>query len=216
MSRWYERVSSPAVSDRSFVRWGGLAAVLLAVTSWLATGAYYALGKGGSDLVGMEMFALVSALVGFWALFAIVAMHWMLRGAGEAWSLFAMVVGVVAAVLGIAAALYPIAFTRAVLARPLEPSARFPVSIAATDPLNVVSFALAGLWFLVIGLLLWRGAGPRRLAGLAFITAAALFFGFVAGLSGDDPAVTFAALAAGAVTAPLFWIWAGVRALRTT
>ena len=190
--------------------------MLLAVTSWLATGAYYVLAKGGSDLVGMEMFGLLCALIGFWALFAIVALHWTLRMTGEAWSLFAAHIGVVAAVLGIAAALYPIALMRAVLARPLDPNATFPVSVAATDPVNVVTFALVGLWFLVIGLLLWRGAGKRRLAGLALVTAVALFVGFLASLSGGACTVTFAALAAGAVPAPLFWLWTGLRIFRST
>ena len=84
MRRWYERVSSRAVSDRSFVRFGGLAGILLAVTSWAAVASYYTVAQAGQDLVGLETFRLLYALIAFWALFGIVAVYWIVRAQGEA------------------------------------------------------------------------------------------------------------------------------------
>ena len=207
MRRWYERVSSAAVSDRSFVRFGGLAAMLLAVTSWLAVAAYYLLARGGQDEVGLEMYGLLVALAAVWALFAVVAVHWTFRVLGEAWSFFAMLVGIAAAFATLTASIYPIAFTRAVLARPLDPTQPFPVAVAATDPLGVMSLGAMGLWFVIVGLLLWRGRSPRRLALLAFIAAAALLFAVFAALGAQASAVTLGTTVGGAVAAPLFWLW---------
>ena len=210
MTRWYERVSSAAVSDRSFVRFGGLAATLLAVTSWLAVGAFNVLARGGQDEVGMEMFGLLVALAALWSLFAIVAVYWTFRGLGEAWSLFAMLVGLAASFGTMTAALVPIAFVRAVLARPIDPAQPLPVSVAATDPLEVMSLGVTGLYFLVVALLLWRGGSPRPLAGLGFIAGASLLFGFFAALGAQASAVTLATVVGAALVAPLFWIWMGV------
>src|SRR6266545_675145 len=71
MAGWYVRVSSRVVSDRSFVRFGGLAGILLALTSWLAVFTYYTTAKGGADVVGVGVFQLLYALTAFWALFGI-------------------------------------------------------------------------------------------------------------------------------------------------
>lgn len=158
----------------------------------------------------MEMFGLLVALAAAWSLFAIVAVHWTFRGLGEAWSFFAMLVGLAAAFATMTAALFPIAFTRAVLGRPLDPAQPFPVSVAATDPLGVMSLGATGLYLLILALLLWRGGMPRRLAALALIGGAALVAGFFAALGAQASAVTLADVIGAAVAAPLFWIWIGV------
>ena len=184
--------------------------MLLAVTSWLAVAAYYLLARGGQDEVGMEMFGLLAALVAVWSVFAVVAVHWTFRGLGEAWSFFAMLVGVAAAFATATAALFPIAFTRAVLARPLDAAQPFPVSVAATDPLDVMSLGATGLYFLVVALVLWRGRMPRRLAALAFVAAAALLFGFFGALGAEASAVTVGTIVGGAIAGPIFWLWMGL------
>ena len=194
------------------MRFGGLAAILLAVTSWLAVVAYYTIAQRGQDEVGMEIVALLAALVAFWSLFAVTAVHWTLRAHGEAWSLFAVLVGLAAAVGAMTAALYPVAFTRAVLARPLDASAPspIPVAVAATDPLNVMSLGLTGLWFVIVSLLLWRGRTSRGLAIVGMAAAAMLLFGFFAALGAQASVVPAISIVAGVVVVPLFWLWAGI------
>jgi len=198
------------VSDRSFIRFGGLAGIALAITSWAAVASYYLVAKGGQDVVGIQIFQLLYALIGFWALFGIVAVHWVVRPHGEAWSFFATLVGAYAAMATIASSLYGIAVLREVL---LRPDLRAPAATAA-DPLSVMTFALTGLWFLIANLLLWRAGFPRLLVALGFVAVADLFTGFLASLSGNANLVTLAGVIAGGVGGPLYWLWLGIRLRR--
>jgi hypothetical protein len=193
------------VSDRSFVRFGGLAGILLAITSWAAVATYYFIARGGEDIVGLQVFQLLYALIAFWSLFGIVAVHWTVRGHGEAWSFFATLVGIGAALSTITAQLYGVAIIRELISRP---ELRAP-NVTSSDPLNVMSFALTGLWFLIANLLLARAAFPRLLVLLGFVAAADLAVGFVASLSGDAQLVNYAGIVAGAIGGPLYWLWLG-------
>ena len=188
------------------MRFGGLAGILLAVTSWAAVASYYTVAQAGQDLVGLETFRLLYALIAFWALFGIVAVYWVVRTQGEAWSFFATLVGVIASVGTITASLYQVSATRsALLSNTTSISAASP-----TDPLSVMTFALTGLWFLIANLLLWRLRVPRLLVLLGFVAAADLLAGFVGALSANDAFTTLAAVVAGAVGGPLYWLWLGV------
>lgn len=180
--------------------------MLLAVTSWAAVAVYYTAAQGGQDLVGLETFRLLYALIAFWALFGIVAVHYVTRTRGEAWSFFATLVGVVASAGTITASLYQVAGLRAAL---LDPTLKTSIA-SPTDPLAVMSFALTGLWFLIANLLLWRAGYPRLLVVLGFVAAADLLLGFLGALSAQDSVVTIAAVIAGAVGGPLYWLWLGI------
>ena len=193
------------MSDRSFVRFGGLAGILLAITSWAAVATYYLVANGGQDVVGLQVFQLLYGLTGFWALFGIVAVYWTTRAQGEAWSFFATIVGIGASLFTITSSLWGVAVIRELIKRPElhTPNA------SPTDPLNVMTFALTGLWFLLANILLYRTAYPRLLVLLGFVAVADLFAGFVAALSGDTQIVTYAGIVAGAVGGPLYWLWLG-------
>ena len=188
------------------MRFGGLAGVLLALTSWAAVAAYYLVAKGGADVVGLQVFQLLYALIGFWSLFGIVAVYWITRPVGEAWSFFGTLVGIGAALGTITSSLYGVAVLRELIQRPELHTPNAP----PTDPLNVMTFALTGLWFLIANLLLWRGGWPRLLVLLGFVAVADLFVGFIAALSGDARIVSYAGLVAGAVGGPLYWLWLGI------
>lgn len=196
-----------SVSDRSFVRFGGLAGILLAITSWAAVIEYFTFAQQGQDLVGLETFRLLYALIALWALFGIVAVHWTVRAQGEAWSFFGTLVGMIASTGTISSSLYSVAATRsALLANATSVNATSP-----TDPLNVMTFALTGLWFLVANLLLWRTPRvPRLLVVLGFVAVADLFVGFLGSLAASDLITTYAAIIAGAVGGPLYWLWLGL------
>ena len=206
MARWYGRVSSGVVSDRSFVRFGGLAGILLAITSWAAVASYYTVAKGGQDVVGLQVFRLLYGLIAFWALFGIVAVYWVVRPYGEAWSFFATLSGVGASLGTITSSLYGAAVIREVTARPaLQTPAATP-----TDPFSVMTFALTGLWFLIANLLLRKAAYPRLLVALGFVAVVDLFVGFFAALSGNATVLTYAGIVAGTVGGPLYWLWLGL------
>ena len=193
------------MDDRSFVRFGGLAAILLALTSWAAVVAYATLVQPGDARLGLQIFQFLYALVAFWALFSIVAVYYRARSAGEAWAFFATLVGVAASVGTMVGAMYEVANLRQ--NPPLA-------GVSPANPLGVMSFGLTGLWFLVANLLLWRTATPRVLVLLGFVAAADLFAGFVAGLSENGGVVYLAALIAGAVGGPIYWLWLGRRLRR--
>lgn len=162
---------------------------------------YVTVAQGGTQVVGMQVFQLLYALVGVWALFGIVAVHHAVRERGEAWSFFAALVGVTASVGTTASALYTVAYIRVSAALP---------AVSPVDPLHLLTFGLTGLWFLVASLLLWRARLPRPLVALGFVAAADLLGGFVAALAGNDGLVTAAALVAGAAAVPVYWLWLGV------
>jgi len=199
------------VGDRSFVRFGGLAGILLAITSWAAVIEYFTVAQQGQDLVGLETFRLLYALIALWALFGIVAVHWTVRAQGEAWSFFGTLVGMIASAGTISSSLYSVAATRsALLANATSVNVTSP-----TDPLNVMTFALTGLWFLVANLLLWRTPRiPRLLVLLGFVAVADLFAGFLGSLAANDFITTYAAIIAGAVGGPLYWLWLGLNLRR--
>ena len=189
------------MSDRSFVRFGGLAGVLLALTSWLAVVEYYTVARGGSDVVGLEGFQFLYALIGFWALIGIVAVRERVRAVGESWSFFATLVGAIAAVGTIGSGLYEAATLRAT------------GQLAAVDPvspLGLMTFGLTGLWFLITAILMWRTDLPKLLTVLGFVAVADLFVGFVASLAAVAGLATLAGVVAGAVGGPLFWLWLGI------
>ena len=188
------------MDDRSFARFGGLAAILLALTSWAAVLAYAVLVQPGDSAVGLQIFQFLYALIAFWALFAIVAVYYRVRSVGEAWAFFATLVGVAASVSTMVAAMYQVANLRQ--SPPLA-------GVSPTNPLGIMSFGLTGLWFLVANLLLWRTKTPRVLVALGFVAAADLLAGFVAGLSENGGVVFFSSLIAGAIGGPIYWLWLG-------
>lgn len=190
------------MDDRAFVRFGGLAAILLALTSWAAVFAYGALVQPDDPeaRIGLQTFQFLYALIAFWALFAIVAVYYRLRTVGEAWAFFATLVGVAASVGTMVAAMYEVANLRQT--PPL-------VGASPANPMNVLSFGLTGLWFFVVNRLMWRTAAPRVLVVLGFLVAAVLFVGLVAGLSENGGAVYLASVFAAAIGGPIYWLWLG-------
>ena len=116
------------MNDKSLVRFGGVAGILLALTSWAAVVAYYALvppaqqqpvadvnaylASLAHNPTGTLVFNGLYALIAFWALFGIVALYYRVRSAGERWAFFTTLVGIAASVGTIASGLYQVANLR--------------------------------------------------------------------------------------------------------
>jgi hypothetical protein len=223
------------MSEQSFIRFGGLAGILLAVTSWASVALYYALVPAAQQLpvtdanaylvslhadpTGTLIFNGLYALLAFWALIGIVASYYRVREAGEAWAFFATLVGAVAAVGTIANGLYQLANLRYLgsLATSNPPDAVVTTLFNAqppTNPAGVMTFALTGVWFLVVAVLMLRTRLPKLLAVLGFVAVADLFFGFITSLAGNATLPVYAAVIAGGVGGPIFWLWYGILLLR--
>lgn len=217
------------MTDRSLVRFGGLSAILLALSAWLTVVIYYVMVPAAQRLpvtdanaylasltqnsAGSQVFNGLYALIAVWSFVATVAVYWRLRGTGEAWSLFALLVGGVAALLTIVSSMQQIAYLR-YLANlfPIAPDIAI-AAFGAPAPLNAVNIISAGLvapWFLITSLLMLKSDYPRLLAYLGFIAFADLTVGFLAALFGAGSIATYAALIAGAVGGPIFWLWLGI------
>lgn len=222
------------MSDRSFVRAGGIAGILLALTAWLAVVEYYALVPAAQQTpvapiggardpsqylaslatgsTGLEIFNGLYALVAFWALVATIAAYYVLRANGEAWAFFATFVGAFASAATIVASVGDVAHIRYLAA---QAGVAVAVDIPnAANPLGIVNFQLTAIWFLIAAALMWRGGFPRPLALLGFVAFADLTIGFIASVFGATGLATLAAIVAGAFGGPIFWLWLGVLLLR--
>jgi len=126
--------------------------------------------------------------------------------------------GFVLALAGAIGAVWHAGYDLANLAKP-------PASLAsdlpsATDPRGLATFALTGLALMVAGCLILRSGGlfPEGLGWLALLAAALLVFVYVGRLvilDPHSPGLHAAAIAAGFVVSPIWYVWLGTRLWRT-
>jgi hypothetical protein len=139
------------------------------------------------------------------------------RQLGEAWAFFATLVGTIAAAGTVLSSVYQFANLQYLAAHPTigqQAAATFDAP-SPVNPLGVMGFALTAIWFLVIGLFFLRGVNQPRLLGvLALVAFADLVAGFAASIAGNQTIMIGAALIAGAVGGPIFWLWQGLRLWR--
>lgn len=224
------------MSDRSFLRVGGLAGMALAATSWLAVVVYYTLVPAAqrapiaaaaradfarsvqADSGGLFLFNLLLALTALWAFIGIVATYYRIRAAGPAWAGFATLVGAISAALWLVEGAADAESVKLLVQSAAAGGQGQGVNEAAryltdgpsrADPLGVSTFLLTAIWFAVAGLLTLRTTLPRLLALLAFVAAADLLLGFVGNVIGQPQLVVLSRVVAGAVGGPIFWLWLG-------
>jgi hypothetical protein len=218
-----------AVTDASFVRFGGLAGILLAVTSLVSVVEYFLLVPTAQRLpitdvasyltslaqqpTGTLLFSGLYALIAFWAVVGIPAVYFRICAVGGAWALFATLVGEIAAIGTLVSALYQLASLRFLAS--LSPQSADIARIlfqapSAVNPFGIMTFGLTAVWFLVVSLLMTRAGLPRLLALVGLVAFLDLTVGFVASVADLPLVANYAALIAGAVGGPLFWLWLGI------
>ena len=223
------------MTDQSFIRFGGLAGILLALTSWASVAAYFAFVPTAQQLpatnptafldslaqnsFGTQLFYGLYALIAAWAVVGIVAMYYRVRGTAEPWAFFAMLIGLSGSFLTIVNGIQQLAFFRYLAA--VYPTAQdfgrlAFASPAPLNPLNLTTQGLTAPWFLIMGVLMLRSDFPKLLAYLGFVAFADLAAGFIASLLGLGLVANGTALIAGAVGGPVFWLWLGWRLWRET
>jgi hypothetical protein len=222
------------MSERSFVRVGGLAGVLLAITSWASVAVYYTLVPAAqkapindfgayvasltANRVGSSLFYGLYALLAFFALLGILAAYQRVRVADEAWAFAATVIGSIAAVGTILAGLEQVSrFDEAARLSGAGNAAAAVIAVqapSAINPYGLMTFGLTAFWFIIEAGLLWRIHVPRLLPILAVVAFLDLAVGFVATLAGSAPIALLAGVIAGGVGGPIFWLWFGYLLLR--
>jgi hypothetical protein len=226
------------MSDSTFVRWGGLAAIGVGLCSLLYGVLYITLVVFGPKLdpaaslvsFGVQSTNFLMALGGLLAFAAVIAIFQRLRGTSEAWARLALWLGMFGALLSalhgwsdlIGNPTLADAFNQGDASKA---AATLIANLPSTvDPRGVGTFGLTGLFVLIIGLLLYRTEGmPRRLAYVALISSLLLgltFLGTVAYASGLGIALArYLFLVAGplqtVIAGPLFYAWIGIILRRT-
>ncbi len=216
------------MKNQSFIRFGGIAGILLALTSWTSVAVYYTLvppaqrmpiasvdsflASLAQDSTGTQLFNGLYALIGAWALIGIMALYFRLREVDGAWMAFATLIGLMASFLTVLNGLQQAAFFRYLGA--IYPSAHdFAIAAysapAPLNPLNAVTQGLTAPWFLIVALVMLRSDLPRLLAYLGLVAFADLTVGFIASLFGIPLLPIITAIIAGAVGGPVFWLWLG-------
>jgi hypothetical protein len=221
--------TAKAVSEASFLRFGGLAGILLAVTSLVSVAEYFLVVPTAQRLpitdvssylsslakqpTGTLLFSGLYAVIAFWAVVGIPAVYFRIRAVGEAWAFFATLVGEIAAVGTLMSALYQLAILRFLAS--LSPQSGDVARLlfqapSAANPFGIMTFGLTAVWFLVVSLLMIRAGLPRLLALVGLVAFLDLTIGFVASVAALPVIANYAALIAGAVGGPLFWLWLGI------
>jgi hypothetical protein len=168
------------------------------------------------------------ALNASWALLAaaglastlvIVALYARLRADSPAWAAWAAGIGLVGALLSCVHGVEEIAQNTKLddLWRSGDAATRAALTVSnsvpsAADPRGLASFGLAGLFMLVVGALLLRGAAlPRALGWVALADGVLLLLLFVGSAFKVDLLVLLPGGLASVVVGPLWWFWVGVR-----
>jgi hypothetical protein len=214
---------------KSFVRFGGLAGILLAVTSWATVAVYYTmvptpqrapvtdvdayLQSLAQSSTGTQLYNGLYALIAVWAFVGIAAMYYKVREVNPAWAVFATGLGLIASFMTVLNGLQQVAqyrYLSLLYGGAKDLAAALFGAPPPLNPLNATTMGLTAPWFLVISILMLRTNLPKLLAYLGFVAFADLVVGFAASIL-DVQLVTIAtAVIAGAVGGPVFWLWLGV------
>ena len=215
-------------NNKSFLRFGGLAGILLAITSWTTVAVFFTIVPPAQRVPvtdvnaflqslaqtssGTQLYYGLYALIAVWAFIGIAAMYYKVREVNEAWASFATALALIGAFMTVLNGLQQVAQYRYLAT--LYPTAKDLAAAlfsapAPLNPLNAITMGLTAPWFLIIPILMLRTDLPKLLAYLGFIAFADLAIGFVASLVDIQMVSIAAAVIAGAVGGLVFWLWLG-------
>jgi hypothetical protein len=119
-----------------------------------------------------------------------------------------------ALILGVAAALGSSVHGAEDLAKVARPEDVFNTGLSGIDPRGFLTFGVAGLAFLLVGLLVQRSrVFPERLGQLSYLAGALLVLVYLGRLSifdPENPVLLLAAALAGFIVTPGLYAWLGV------
>jgi hypothetical protein len=164
-------------------------------------------------VVGLWFFLLMAG--GLLSLPVLVALYHRLRVVDAGFAMLALLFGA----SGAAGSAIHGGFDLANVVRP--PMTPLPADVPnAIDPRGLLTFGFVALALLVVSWLILRGGQlPRGLGPLGFLSAALLvviYLGRLIAFDPTNPILLVAALLAGLVVNPVWWIWLGTSLLRST
>lgn len=224
------------MNNRSFMRAGALLSFAIAVDALLAVLVYFTMVPVAQRLIPfagaeaflaslaqnsgpLQLYYLLYALNPVLTLLPVMAVYFRLRHTGEAWSLFALFMGMVGAFFWMVFGFQQLELFRFLsVLYTLNPEAALLQFNAPQllNPFNGVAGGFISIWFLLTGLMLLKADANKLLVLVAFVAFADLLVGFLAPLAGFPEVARYTAGIAGALGGPWFWILMGLDLLKHT
>jgi hypothetical protein len=197
--------------DRTFERFAGICAIVVGAGGFAYAVAFVVILRGSEGSGAEKASALFLLLGGLLTTAVLVALYERLRASAGAFALWALLLGVVAALSSAAHGGYDLA--NAIN----KPGTNLSLP-SSTDPRGLMTFGVTAIAALVFGWLILRtGAFPRNLGYLALASGVLLvviYLGRLIVLDPKSPVLLVAALLAGFIVDPLFYIWLGMELRR--
>jgi len=224
------------MKDTSLARVGGISGFIIAALSIIYAVAFLIITPAeqrGSDLTafytsfaanptGRQLANLCFVLSGILGPFVVVAVSERLRGHSEGWARWSLVVGTLAIVATGIHGFYNLIVTpiQANLYNSGDAMTRAAIAVARsaplpTDPVEFFTFAITGLWALVVGLLILRGADlPRWLGYVSIVAGIDMILLFFADVAGAGTLILLTGGPASLILGPAMWFGFGRALLR--
>jgi hypothetical protein len=185
----------------SFSRFGGLSAMIVGVFSILYAVFYLVIARQAA-YVGTLGSWLILGASGIFTSAAFVALYQRVRSADEGFSLWALLLGVLASFATLVHGIY-----EAQLMTNTGTAQQLPSEV---DPAGLATFAVTGLATFVFGWLIARsGVLPRRLGQLGMLNAVLLVVLFLATFAGSQTLILLSGGLTSLIAGPIWWIWLG-------
>lgn len=201
--------ASADISDRTFERFAAVCAFIVGAGGLVYSVAFVTLlrGAGRTAVAASGVLLLVGGLL---STAVLIAVYERLRASSGPFALWALLLGSIAAIGSAVHGGFD-------LAHVINPSG-MRVGANPIDPRGLLTFGVSAIAVLVIAWLILRsGAFPRRLAYVGFATALLLvviYVGRLTVLDPTSPVLLVAALLAGFVVNPLWYVWLAVELRR--
>jgi hypothetical protein len=198
-----------------FERFAGACAIVVGIGA-LVYASVFALivsGEPPTWIVGLWFFLLMMG--GLLSVPVMVALYHRLRATDAGFAMLALLLGVTGAVGSAVHGAYDLAN----VIRPVQgaPPSELPNPI---DPRGLLTFGFVALALIVVSWLIIRGGRlPRGLGTLGYLSGGLLlviYLGRLIAFDPRNPILLVAALLAGLVVNPVWWIWLGRSLLRST
>lgn len=187
--------------NNSFGRFGGISAIIVGVLSILYAVFYLVIARQ-AVYVGMLGSWLILGASGIFSSAAFVALYQRVRSADEGFSLWALLLGVVASFATLIHGVYE--------AQLLTSTGSSPQVASEVDPAGVATFFVTGLVAFVFGRLILRsGMLPQRLGQLGMVNAVLLVVLFFATFTGSQTLILLSGGLTSVIVGPIWWIWLG-------
>jgi hypothetical protein len=185
----------------SFSRFGGLSAMIVGVFSILYAVFYLVIARQAAYVGALGSWLILGAS-GIFSSAAFVALYQRVRSADEGFSLWALLLGVLASFSTLVHGIY-----EALL---MVNTGTAQQVASEVDPAGLATFAVTGLAALVFGWLIVRsGLLPRRLGQLGMVNAVLLVVLFLASFSGAQTLILISGGLTSLLAGPIWWIWLG-------